>query len=215
MKKSCVDIIGAEEPPASDEAAERPVLFLHIPRTGGGAMLLALRNLFGDGRVVQLNPADVCPGETIADLVATGLGGVACVAAQVPAHAVATHLQQFRPLTLLREPINRVFSLYRALQRAPMAEQQRMGLGPRFSFADFIGSRHPALFAQVNNGMCRMLGGDAHFSDPDAGLFWRIDPPTRHAEQALAMACRMRRVLPPPNPRRRASRSEALIRCRW
>lgn len=129
--------------------------------------------------------------EVVAEIVATRLDGLSCLAGHLPMYAMAPHLPRFRPFTLLREPVARVFSFYRFLRRAPAADLAEMGLHPGFSFDEFIASRHHGVFEQVNNGMCRMLTDDIRMSDPNSSLFWRIDPEPAHAERALAMLDRL------------------------
>jgi hypothetical protein len=65
-----------------------------------------------------------------------------------------------------------------------------MQLRRDFGFEEFIGSRNPEVFAQVNNAMCRMLCGDARLSDPRTTEFWRIEPDVALVERALAMLAR-------------------------
>ena len=86
---------------------------------------------------------------------------------------------------LLRDPVERVFSLYCSLRDGTAAEQARFGLSPGFGFEAFIGSRHSELYARINNGVCRLLGADARLTNPDLPAFWRIAPDAGMAEQAL------------------------------
>ncbi len=176
----------AVAPDAAREAAERPVLFLHIPKTAGTSLLLAMQNLFGDARVLRLNGADRQLQRTVDDIVANRLGEISCLSGHVPVHYYAPHLDRFRPFTVLRQPIARVFSLFRFLSRASDADLETMELERGFSFEQFIGSRAPGVFSQVNNAMCRMLCGDPRLSDPGSTEFWRIDPDVALVERALA-----------------------------
>ena len=150
--------------------ASLPILFLHIPKTAGTSMLTSLRNMFGDARVRRLEGNATLDAHALNDLVSTGLHDISCVVGHLPLHVVRHHLGRFRACTMLREPVARVFSLYRFLRRAPLAEQKRLGLPPNFSFPDFITCTTPELVAQINNGMCRMLSGDATASDPEGVL---------------------------------------------
>jgi hypothetical protein len=156
-------------------------------------MLLALKNLFGDQRLLRLDVAAAGErlAETVTDVIETRLGQIACLAGHLPMHLMAPHLERFRPFTLLREPVARVFSLYRFLRRVPEANLTEMGLRRGFGFEEFIASRRLGVFEQVNNGMCRMLTDDRRLLDPDGDLFWRIDPEPEHAERALAMLERL------------------------
>lgn len=184
------DSLAESQPP---ELAERPLLFLHIPKTAGTSLMLALKNLFGDQSLLRLDVAAAGErlAETVADVIDTRLDQIACLAGHLPMHLMAPHLERFRPFTLLREPVARVFSLYRFLRRAPEANLTEMGLRPGFGFEEFIASRRLGVFEQVNNGMCRMLTDDSRLLDPDSDLFWRIDPEPEHAERALAMLERL------------------------
>ena len=152
------------------KAATLPILFLHIPKTAGTSMLVGLRNVFGDARVRRLEGEATLDARAFDDIVAGGLDNVSCVVGHLPLHLVRHHLGRFRAFTLLRQPVARVFSLFRFLRRADPAEQRRLGLAPNFSFTDFITCTTPELVAQINNGMCRMLSGDATASDPEGVL---------------------------------------------
>ncbi len=147
-----------------------PILFLHIPKTAGTSMLAGLRNLFGDARVRRLEGEATLDVRGFDDIVAGGLDDLSCVVGHLPLHLVRHHLGRFRAFTLLRQPVARVLSLFRFLRRADPAEQRRLGLAPNFSFSEFITCTKPELVAQINNGMCRMLSGDATASDPEGVL---------------------------------------------
>jgi len=169
------------------EAAERPMLFLHLENTAETWLLPALQNRFGDARVLRLHGADARLQDTIDDLVANRFFETSCLAGAVPVHYFAPHLDRFRPFTVLHEPIARVFSLYRRLRHVSDADLETLRLRRGFDFEAFIGSRTLALYAQVNNPMCRLLCGEPQMSDPDSPGFWRIDPDPALAERALAI----------------------------
>jgi hypothetical protein len=152
------------------KTAPLPILFLHIPKTAGTSMLTSLRNIFGDARVHRLKGDATLDARELNDIVAAGLDNISCVAGHLPLHLLRHHLGRFRACTMLREPVARVFSLYRFLRQADPAEQRRLGLAPNFSFTAFITCTTPELVAQINNGMCRMLSGDAAASDPEGVL---------------------------------------------
>lgn len=168
--------------------AARPLLFLHIPKTAGTSMLTGLRNMFGDGRVLRLTGAATLAAQPIDDIVAAGLDGVSCVAGHVPVYLLRHHLTRFRPFTILRNPVSRVLSLYRFLRRAEPQELARLGLRHGFGLEDFLAGTEPELVAQINNGMCRMLGGDESAFAVDGGPVHDDPAMLEHSVEVLRRA---------------------------
>ncbi len=168
---------------------ERPLLFLHIPKTAGTSLLTALKNVFGDNRVLRADVAGASGRlpQVVAEIVATQLDTISCLVGHLPMYVMARYLERFRPFTLLRDPVARVFSLYRFLRRSPPSTLHEMGLRPGFDLEELMASRRHGVFSQVTNGMCRRLTDDIRMSDPNTGLFWQTDPEPQHAERALAM----------------------------
>lgn len=174
-------------PPAAQPAVDtRPVFFLHIPKTAGTSFLLTLENAFGSNRMLRINDSAADLGAEVADILANRLADVSCLAGHVPIHLFAGALHRLRPFTLLRNPIARVFSLYRFIRRAPPLVLAEMRLLPGFSFQDFITSDAPALYSQTNDGMCRLLCGDPALTDHEAPAF--LDPTLQGAMPGQAMA---------------------------
>ena len=150
----------------------KPVLFLHIPKTGGSSFLTVLGNVFGEARVRRLRSADEMAQAQIDRIVSDEIQDIDCLVGHFPIHVFAKYLDMFRPFTILRDPVHRVMSLFRFLKRAPQSETKRLELREGFGFDDFIESRVAENYAQTRNSMCRMLCGDEEMSDPFAAAFW-------------------------------------------
>jgi len=164
----------------------KPMLFLHIPKTGGSSFLTALGNIFGERRVRRLRYAEEMAQAQIDRIVSDEIQDIDCLVGHFPIHVFAKHLDTFRPFTILRDPVDRVMSLFRFLKRAPKRETERLELRKDFGFDDFIESRVPEIYAQSRNLMCRMLCGDEEMSDPLAAAFWEPRDPAALVHQALA-----------------------------
>ncbi len=166
------------DPESAGIGDSRPFFFLHIPKTAGTSFLATLQNLFGESRTLRLAVETPDLDDRIAD-VAGGRGDpeITCLNGHLPLDVMAPFIDAFRTFTILRNPIERVFSLYRFQRANP--DIAAFDLPPDFSFEAFLNARHPAIYAQANNGMTRMLAGEHAFTNPDDD---RFEDPDRHPE---------------------------------
>ena len=182
-----MDQLSHAPPPLPDTGSKPRLVFLHIPKTAGTSFLTTLGNVFGESHVRRL-PWDAFSREGLQQLRdQPGWAEIDCLAGHFPVHAVAGWGAEFSLFTLLRHPVDRVFSLFRFLRRQSPAELARMGLAPGFGFEAFLDCETAEVFAQLRNGMCRLLCGLPEMSDEADPAFWRADREAEMAERSLAL----------------------------
>ena len=196
--------------PAGGGGSGRPVFFLHIPKTAGTSFLLTLENIFGSNRLVRLDPNRAGFHQTFADILKGRHEPFSCLAGHIPLHALGAQAERFRVFTILRNPLARVFSLYRFIRQATPEVKAELGLPEDYTFQAFIASPAPGLYAQTNNAMCRMLADDPGFTDPADPRFTDAEAHPALIEQALALLERIDFGLAEDMPA-----THRIIRHRW
>jgi hypothetical protein len=136
--------------------------------------------------VRRLGPGELHISAIEALLDSRELDGVGCLTGHMPAHAFGERLREFPVFTVLRHPVDRVFSLYRFLRRQPASELSRLDLRENFGFGEFLACRAPELAGQIRNGMCDQLCNLPTQRDRTYNGFWEQTPLDKIVAGALA-----------------------------
>lgn len=125
---------------------DEPLLFLHIPRTGGASILSLLSQRFVVSDAPAANPDDalrvVCAYDT----------------PYGPYSDLYAQLRRYPPmLTVVRDPLERVYSLYQAARSTNR-------IPPTMPLLEFV--RDPQNARAVNNGQTRLLAGTPRAAAP-------------------------------------------------
>ena len=102
--------------PTADRSDRRPpglVLFPHIPKTAGTSLISALGNIFGEKHVCRLKPR---PGDDLRPLVRAAARSHMVVIGHISAPYWLELFGEGTAITVLRDPVYRVLSLFRFLQ---------------------------------------------------------------------------------------------------
>ena len=126
----------------------KPVLFMHIPKTGGGSFLTVLGNVFGEGRVRRLRGGDETAQAEIDRVVSDEIQDIDCLVGHFPIHTFAKCLDTFvrLPSCVTRWKGNVAIPVPKG---APHSETERLELREGFGFDDFIESRVPKIMPRL------------------------------------------------------------------
>jgi len=172
------------------DTAGPAAFFRHLPKTAGTSLITTLSNIYGDAHCHRFETVDENFAGTFRSVLEEGTGSLALLSGHVPISIVQPG-SVGREFTILRDPIARVLSLGRFLQRRPPEELAAMGLGERISVADLLASSNPSVYSQVRNGLTRFFCGPGGFADPMRMDFWRSTPPDETIAEAAETAGRM------------------------
>lgn len=143
------------------------IVFHHIPKTAGTAVRTAFYNLFGEANCLQIRQIDFTSTEPMRAAV-TCNDKPRLVSGHIPLRYVE-QAWDVQAVTFLRDPVDRVLSLYRFIRSHPARHYAHTGLSEDFTLREFLDCRHPEITSQIDNGMCRFLAREHSC--------WPIDAP--------------------------------------
>lgn len=137
--------------------AARPLIFLHIPKTGGTTLSAVISRHYTGAQTYAIKGADIP-------------GGVARLKALPREQATAIRLlkghQSFglheylapgaRYVAMIRHPVGRIASHYNYIQNSPSHAMHAPLRQSGYTLAQYAGSR---MFPELNNGQTRLLAG--------------------------------------------------------
>jgi hypothetical protein len=149
----------------------RPIVFLHIPKCAGTSVVSMFGNIFGDAHARRLDYA--APAVTQAAIAASlDDNDIAFISGHIQYGFFAPHAGKFRAVTMLREPVARVASLFQFLRRH--THVRPASLREDFSIEDMLAAPDGEVFPNVDNAMCRMLCRTLRLHDNVAPEPWTL-----------------------------------------
>jgi len=137
-----------------------PIIFTHTSRTGGGCLMQVLRRQYKASQVfpfyVKLKGGST--REALEEFIALPderkkqfkvLGGHVHF-------GLHRHFDRYTYLTLFRDPVKRIVSLYTLALTSPRHYLHNIVVSNRMKLADFVGS---GISPELNNGLTRMISG--------------------------------------------------------
>lgn len=143
--------------------SEKVFIFVHLPKVGGTTLNSVIYNNFKRGSSWMYLPYD--HEKEIAGLKKDIKSGkINCITGHM-AFGLHEFTEEFQYITLLREPVSRVFSYYNHLQRIPLSCKEKfIGMEKEFDIQDSVNWSVADLLEkkvsnQIDNGYTRYLAG--------------------------------------------------------
>lgn len=147
-------------------SVQRSLIFLHIPKTGGMTLSAIVARQFPHAAVYQINGPLGTSREALYSLSEEQRRQIQCLSGHVPfgLHVCLPHPAIY--VTLLRNPVERILSIYYYARRRPEWGLHKQILDNQWSLYDFVVSE---VAMEFHNQQTRMLSGaDEPDNTPDA-----------------------------------------------
>jgi hypothetical protein len=155
-------------------SAVKPLIFLHIPKTAGTSLIELLARNFAVGETLRMTDVHRPVDHLATDVEIALAEGKRLICGHFHYPVIAGLRDAVMPFTLLRDPVDRIVSLYRFWRTqdtgtGPMtAGRFACNLARALDFDDFIECDHPLIVSATRDEMCKTLRApDAGVSDPD------------------------------------------------
>ena len=153
-------------------AAARPLVFLHVPKTAGTSMIELLSRNFAAEEVLRVRDTHRSVADLAGEIDQAIADGKRFICGHFP-YAAVSHLgDEIDVVTMLRDPVGRIASLYKFWRgREPgtaggSASEFACRVARALPFEEFVACAHPVIASATQDEMCKALVGHASQS-PD------------------------------------------------
>ena len=152
----------------------RPLVFLHVPKTAGTSFIELLSRNFAAGEVLRVTDIHRPVSEIAGDIDVALAEGKRLICGHFPYAAVAHLHGEVDIVTMLRDPVARIVSLYKFWRsREPgsaggSASEFACRIARALPFEEFVACAHPLIVSATSDETCKALVG--HASQAPGGL---------------------------------------------
>ncbi len=155
-------------------APAKPLVFLHVPKTAGTSLIELLSRNFAADEVLRVTDTHRALSEIAGDIDVAIAAGKKLICGHFPYAAVAHLGDEVDIVTMLRDPVRRIASLYKFWrsrdpgQSGGSAAEFACQLARVLSFEEFVACEHPVIASATQDEMCKAYMG--HASQAPEGL---------------------------------------------